>query len=158
MDAIEILKRCRRSEEEIQRLKTQVWQRRDAMDGMQTPVMDPNGGSRGSGDPDKTGRIVADLIATEQKLKEREQEQAVETASACALLDMLPELESKVLFRYYVKRMTISQAARDLKYQDTYLRRKKREAEHLLGMLSAERVRSTLPRWYLEKWEGGGRR
>ena len=65
MEAIEILKRCRRSEDEIQRLATQIWQRRDAMDGMQTPVMDPNGGSRGSGDPDKIGRMVADLSAQE---------------------------------------------------------------------------------------------
>ena len=158
MEAIEILKRCRRSEEEIQRLQTQVWQRRDALDGMHTPVMDPNGGSRGSGDPDKTGRMVADLIATEQRQKEREQEAAVETAASLALLDMLPELESKVLFWYYVKRMNVISVARKLKYTEGYTRRKKREGEQLLSMLSAERVRSTLPRWYLEKWEGGGRR
>lgn len=157
MEAIEILKRCRRSEDEIQRLATQIWQRRDAMDSMQTPVMDPNGGSRGSGDPDKIGRMVADLSALEQRLEERKQEQAVETASALALLDMLPELESKVLYWYYVKRLNVIGTAKKLKYTEGYTRRKKREAERLMGMLSQERVRGTLPRWYLEKHEGGRR-
>lgn len=157
MEAMTVLRRCRRSEEDIQRLENQIWRRRDAM-GVHAPQMDPNGGSRGTGDPDKIGRMVADLAGIEQKLEERKQEAAVETASSCALLDMLPELESDVLYQYYVKRMTVPQIAMKKKYQDGYLRKRKRAGEEMLGMISAERVRGTLPRWYLEKYEKEERR
>ena len=157
MEAITILKRCRARTADIERLETRIQQRRDAM-GMHAPTMDPIGGSRGSGDPDKMGRMAADVDALEQKLEERKQEAAVEMASSCALLDMLPDLESKILFAYYVEGTTLYQAARKLKYTEGYGRRKKREAEGLLAMLSEKRVRETLPKWYLEKYEEGGER
>jgi hypothetical protein len=152
MEAMTILRRCRRSAEDIERLENQIWRRRDAI-GSQAPQMDPNGGSRGTGDPDKIGWMVADLADVERKLEERKEEAAVETASSCALLDMLPDLESDILYRYYVKRMTVPQIAHAKKYQDGYLRKRKRAGEELLGLISAERVRGTLPRWYLEKYE-----
>lgn len=151
MDAITILRRCRQSQIEIERLETQVWQRRDAMSSLQGPRMDPDGGSRPTGDQDKIGRMIGDVDAIERRLQDRRQEQAVETASSCAMLDMLPDLESRVLYGYYVKRMTTAQVAKRERYQESYVRKVKRRGENALRLLTPERVRDTLPRWYLER-------
>lgn len=155
MDAITILRRCRESEGEIRRLDQRIRQRRLAIDSLQAPQMDPNGGSRGSGDPDKMGRMFAELDLLERERDRRKEERNAETASACALLDMVPELESKVLYAYYVETMvdgvhlTTGDIARREKYTPAYLRKVKRRAEQLLDMLTAERVAGTLPGWYL---------
>lgn len=151
MDAMTVLRRCRQSQIEIERLETQVWQRRDAMSSLQTVRMDPDGGSRPTGDQDKIGRMLGDVDAIERLLEERRQAQAVETASSCALLDMLPDLESRVLYGYYVRRMTTAQVAKKERYQESYVRKVKRRGENALRMLTPERVRETLPRWYLER-------
>ena len=156
MDAMTILRRCRESDEDIRRLEQRIAQRRMAMDSLQAPQMDPNGGSRGSGDPDKTGRMVAELDLLERDRDRRNEERNAEIASACALLDMVPELESRVLYAYYVEptplgmHRTTGDIARREKYTAAYLRKVKRRAEMLLGMLSAERVAGTLPGWYLK--------
>ena len=156
MDAMTILRRCRESEEDIRRLEMRIRQRRLAIDSLQAPQMDPNGGSRGSGDPDKMGRMFSEVDLLERERDRRQEEKNAETASACALLDMVPELESKVLYAYYVEttaagiHLTTGDIARREKYTAAYLRKVKRRAEQLLGMLSAERVAGTLPRWYLQ--------
>ena len=154
MDAMTILRRCRESEEDIRRLEQRIAQRRMAMDSLQAPQMDPNGGSRGSGDPDKTGRMVAELDLLERDRDRRNEERNAEIASACALLDMVPELESKILYGYYVLGEDTTVIAHRENFQPNYTRRKKRDGEKLLDLLTPERVAGTLPRWYLER-EGG---
>jgi len=74
--------------------------------------------------------------------------------AACALVDMLPDLEGKVLYDYYVKRMDTSQIGRKEKYTAGYVRKMKRSGEQLLEMISRDRVNGTLPPWYLR--EKGG--
>lgn len=155
MDGMTILRRCRESDEEIRRIEGQIWRRRDAMSSLQSPRMDPDGGSRGAGDLDKIGRMVSDLDLLERRLEERRRDQFVETAGSCALLDMIPDLESQVLYCYYVKRMSTSETARKLNYQDTYVRKLKRRGEEVISLLGPERVHGALPRWYIEKHEEG---
>lgn len=150
MKAITVLRRCRVSAEDIERLETQIWQRRDAMTSLQSMRTDTDGG-RSSGDRDKIGRMLGDIDALERAAEQRRQDQAVETAASCALLDMLPDLESRVLYGYYVKRQTTAQVARQQKYQEAYVRKVKRRAEAALALLTDERIRDTLPRWYLER-------
>lgn len=150
MKAITVLRRCRDSAEEIERLETQIWQRRNIMTSLQSPRLDTDGG-RSTGDMDKIGRMLEDIDALERAAEKRRQEQAVETAASCVLLDMLPDLESRVLYGYYVMRQSVAQVARQQKYQEGYLRKVKRRAEAALGMLGEDRVRSALPRWYLEQ-------
>ena len=154
MDAMTILRRCRGSEEEIRRLEGMIWRRRDAMTSLQSVRTDPDGGSRPTGDTDKIGRMLADVDALERRLEERRNAQAVETASSCAMLDMIPDLESRVLYDYYVRRMTTAEVARKQKYQEGYVRKVKKRGEDAARLLTPERVRSTLPRWYLEREEG----
>lgn len=154
MNAMTILKRCRASKGDIDRLQLRIDQRREVLESPSAPQADPNGGSRGSGDKDKTGRIYAEIDALERERDARKEAAEAERAAACALVDMVQELEGKILFAYYVRRWDTAEIARKEKYTPGYVRKTKRNAEQLLEMLSPERVNSTLPAWYLR--EKGG--
>lgn len=154
MNAMDILKRCRAAKSDIERLQQRIEQRRDVLNSLSAPQADPNGGSRGSGDKDKIGRILAEIDELEREKDARQEEGEVERVAACALMDMVPDLEGKILFGYYVKRLDTTAIARKEKYQTSYVRRVKRDAEKLIEMLSEENVNRTLPAWY--KKEKGG--
>lgn len=154
MNAMTILKRCRAAEGDIERLQQRIDQRHDVLDSLSAPQADPNGGSRGSADKDKMGRIWGEIDELERELEARKEAYAAEKCAAVALTDMVPDLESKILFAYYVKRMDTTAIARKEKYQTSYVRRVKRDAEKLIEMLNPERVDGTLPAWYLK--EKGG--
>lgn len=157
MKAITVLRRVRAAEEEISRMEQQKAQRWDVLTGISAPQADPNGGSRGTSDPDKNGRIMADIDSLERKIQHRREREEAEIVSGLSLLDMLPELESKVLHQYYLKRKTTTDIARKEKYTQGYVRRVKRQAEQALGMLSPERVAATLPGWYLAEEDEDGK-
>jgi hypothetical protein len=154
MKAIIILKRCRAARNDIDRLQQRIDQWRDVLTSLSAPQADPNGGSRGSGDKDKTGRIYAEIDALEREKTARQERAEAERVATRALMDMVPDLEGRVLYDYYVKRMDTPEIARKEKYTAGYIRKTKRNAEQLLDMLGQERVRSVLPPWYLR--EKGG--
>ena len=154
MNAMTILKRCRAAKNDIGRLLQRIEQRRDVLDSLSAPQADPNGGSRGTGDKDKIGKILADIDELEREIRARTEAEQAEKVSACALLDMVPELEGRILYDYYVKRWDTQEIARKEKYTAGYVRKTKRNAEQLLTMLDVDRVNGTLPGWYLR--EKGG--
>ena len=151
MNAMTILRRCRQAKNDLERLQQRIDQRREVLDGLSAPVADANGGSRGGGDPDKTGRIVADIDALEREMEARKAAERAEKVAAISLLDMVPDLEGKVLYDYYVKRMDTPEIARKERYTAGYVRKTKRSGERLLEMLSPERVLSVLPAWYIKE-------
>ena len=53
-----------------------------------------------------------------------------------------------------MKRLDTPEIARKEKYTAGYVRKTKRNAEQLLEMLDPDRVRGTLPAWYLREKEG----
>ena len=154
MKALTILMRCREAKADISRLQMRIDQRREVLDSIGAPSADPNGGSNGSMDPDKIGRILGDIDLLEREMDARKNAQKAETASALILLDMLPETENKVLYDYYVKRWDTAAIARKEKYTAGYVRKIKRSGEQLLDMVSPEKVAETLPAWYMR--EKGG--
>lgn len=154
MKAIIILKRCLAAKGDIERLQQRIEQRREVLDGLSAPQADPNGGSRGSGDPDKIGRILADIDELEREIAARKEAAEAERVASCAIMDMVPALEGKILYDYYVRRWDTGQIARKEKYTAGYVRKTKRRAEQLLEMISAEKVNGTLPPWYMR--EKGG--
>ena len=154
MEAITILKRCRAAAGDIRRLTQRIQQRRDAMTSISAPQADPNGGSHGPSDPDKIGRMLAEIDTLERSLEARKQARTVERAAACVLLDKLPELESDVLHGYYIRMESTASIARRLQYQDSYLRKVKINGEKALKELTADQVAAALPSWYLR--ENGG--
>lgn len=154
MNAMTILKRCRAAKSDIGRLQQRIDQWHDVLTSLSAPQADPNGGSRGTGDKDKTGKILADIDVLEREKEARKEAYEAEKVSACALMDMVPDLEGRVLYDYYVKRMDTPEIARKEKYTAGYVRKMKRNAEQLLDMLDPDRVKATLPAWYLR--EKGG--
>lgn len=151
MEAMTILKRCRTAKSDIQRLRQRIGQWQDVLTSLSAPQADPNGGSRGTGDRDKTGRILADIDQLEREITARKEAYAAEKVAACALMDMLPDLEGRVLYDYYVRSWDTPEIARKEKYTPGYVRKMKRSAEQLLEMLSPERVAAVLPAWYLRE-------
>ena len=154
MNAMTILKRCRAAKSDIGRIQQRIEQWHDVLTSLSAPQADPNGGSRGTGDKDKTGKILADIDALEREIAARRDAYEAEKVSACALMDMVPDLEGRVLYDYYVKRWDTPEIARKEKYTAGYVRKTKRNAEQLLNMLDPDRVNATLPAWYLR--EKGG--
>ena len=154
MNAMTILKRCRAAKSDIGRIQQRIEQWHDVLTSLSAPQADPNGGSRGTGDKDKTGKILADIDLLERQKKAREEAYEAEKVAACALMDMVPDLEGKVVYDYYVKRWDTPEIARKEKYTAGYVRKTKRNAEQLLNMLDLDRVNATLPAWYLR--EKGG--
>ena len=154
MKAITIMKRCRAARNDIERLQQRIDQWHDVLTSLSAPQADPNGGSRGSGDKDKTGRIYAEIDALEREKTARQEAAEAERVATRALMDMVPDLEGKILFDYYAKGWDTPRIAREEKYTAGYVRKTKRAAEQLLDMLDPVRVDSTLPAWYLR--EKGG--
>lgn len=148
MNALTILKRCRETRTDIQRLQQRIEHWRDVLGSISAPLADPSGGSHGSGDKDKIGRIEAEIDALERQIAERREAGEAEKVAACALVEMVPDLEGKVLFDYYVRRWDTPKIAQKEKYTAGYVRKTKRSAEQLMEMIGAERVRETLPGWY----------
>lgn len=154
MRAITILRRCRAAKSDIDRLQQRIDQWHDVLTSLSAPQADPNGGSRGSGDKDKTGRIYAEIDALERRKTARQEAAEAERVATRALMDMVPDLEGKILFDYYARGWDTPRIARAEKYTAGYVRKTKRAAEQLLEMLDPERVDGTLPAWYLR--EKGG--
>ena len=151
MKAMTILKRCRAADADIARLQQRIDQWHDVLTSLSAPQADPNGGSRGSGDKDKTGRIWAEIDALEREKARRQEAAEAERVAARALMDLVPDLEGKILFRYYISGWETPRIAKAEKYTAGYVRKVKRGAEQLLEMLDPERVDGTLPPWYLRE-------
>lgn len=158
MQAMVILRRCRDAEREIRRIQLRIRQREELAGSIGAPALDPNRVGRGSGDPDKNGRLAVEIADLKDELTARRERMAVEIASAQALLDLVPETESEVLHCYYLRYMSTGEVARKLNYQEGYVRKVKRRGEEIMALLSAEQVAKTLPKWYLEAETNGGRR
>ena len=157
MKAMTILKRCRSAKSDLSRIRQRIEQWREVLDSISAPQADPNGGSRGTGDRDKIGRILADIDALEREAEARKEAERAERVAVCALMDELPDLEGRVLYDYYVKRWDTGEIARKEKYTAGYVRKAKRNGEQLLEMIGSEKVDRTLPAWYLRE-KGGEER
>ena len=158
MKAIIILNRCRAAEKDLATIQEKIERRRERLDDTSAPQVDPNGGSRGSGDKDKTGRLMGEIDALERQKQAREDAKNAEEVAAIALVDRLPDLEGKVIYKYYVKRMDTTAIAKDPKdprnrYTAGYIRKVKRNAEQLLDMIDPEQVAALLPPWYVQREE-----
>lgn len=153
MDAMTILRRCRAADGEIKRLEIRIRQRYDVLTAIGAPQADPNGGSHGGGDRDRMGSVMAGIDLLERELQKRQERLNAERVAALSLLDMLSDLESRVLYLYYLSGMDTPAIARKEKYTTGYVRKVKRSGEQLAGMLMEERVESALPAWYLKEEE-----
>ena len=158
MKAIIILNRCRAAEKDLATIQEKIERRRERLDDTSAPQVDPNGGSHGSGDKDKTGRLMGEIDALERQMQARNDAKNAEEVAVIALVDRLPDLEGKVIYKYYVKRMDTTAIAKDPKDPRNPstagdIRKVTRNAEQLLDMMDPEQVAALLPPWYVQREE-----
>ena len=154
MQAMTILRRCRKAKQDLQRLDLQLERRQDAMRAFGGIRMDDIGGSRGGGGSDRMARMSAEIDEIERAIQDRKEARMAEVGSAIQLIDMLEDdMAADVLYRYYVTGDGIAGISRAIPCDRSYVQRKKKDGESAMRQLAAEKVAETLPGWYLVKWK-----
>lgn len=152
MTAIAILRRCRAAETDIQRVQQRIQQRRDALTYMSPQIKAAGGGH--SAAPDKIASITAEIDALARQIADRERAYCAELEAAARLLDVLPGVESSVLHRYYIRRLSIGAIASSDDRSESHIRRVKRDAEKRMDKVAQEEVNGLLPAWYWQTTAG----
>lgn len=130
MNALEILNRCRDGIQEVERLEQRE---RRLVSSSASPAM-----------------IGHDLDACRAALARRRRSLDAERLAACRIVDMLPDPQCGILYRYFVGGQSQGGIVEALHVTVGYYKRKKRD-----GLIMAERidpaaVEQLLPGWYLE--------
>lgn len=149
MKAMDILRRCRSATSDISRTQQRIAQRRDALTCIAAPQIRADGIDRSARSSDKTSELMADIDGLERALEQRRNQQQAEIVAALVLLDCLPETDSGILYRYYIKRDSVPSIAAAMGFTDGYIRKVKADAESRLDSLQEARVAAALPAWYM---------
>lgn len=149
MKAMDILRRCRSAASDISRTQQRIAQRRDALTCIAAPKIRADGTDRSARSSDKTSELMADIDGLERALEQRRNQQQAEIVAALVLLDCLPETDSGILYRYYIKRDSVPSIAAAMGFTDGYIRKVKADAESRLDSLQEAQVAAALPAWYM---------
>lgn len=149
MKAMDILRRCRSAASDISRTQQRIAQRRDALTCIAAPQIRTDGTDRSARSSDKTSELMADIDGLERALEQRRNQQQAEIVAALVLLDCLPETDSGILYRYYIKRDSVPSIAAAMGFTDGYIRKVKADAESRLDSLQEAQVAAALPAWYM---------
>lgn len=149
MKAMDILRRCRSAASDISRTQQRIAQRRDALTCIAAPQIRVDGTDRSARSSDKTSELMADIDGLERALEQRRNQQQAEIVAALVLLDCLPETDSGILYRYYIKRDSVPSIAAAMGFTDGYIRKVKADAESRLDSLQEAQVAAALPAWYM---------
>ena len=152
MNAIEILNRCRDAQRDIKRLDERLARLRECASSS-TSCMDRIGG-RSSGVGDKVSTFAVDIADIEDQIAKRKRAYEAEMLAACKIVDMLPESECVVLYRYYVQGQTQGGIAAALNYSVSYVKRKKQDGLKLAEQIAPAAVDALLPAWYVKAERG----
>lgn len=128
MDAIEILRRCRSGEEDLQRLRRRLRQ------------LERCGASADA--------VRDDLEKCRDAVAKRIRELDAETMAACKIVDALPDPACGILYRYFVARQSQGEITDALHITSGYYKRKKREGLAIVQEMDEELVDALLPEWY----------
>ncbi len=129
MKANVILTRCRESAEEIQRLQRRL--------------------ARLERCADASASIGEDIAHCRQTLEARCRAQDVEVVAACRIVDMLPDPQCGILYRYFVGGQSQGAIVEAMHYTTRYYKRKKKEGLAIVEELDEAVVDALLPDWYL---------
>jgi hypothetical protein len=150
MNAVDILNRCRDAIGEIKRLEARKARLLECATNA-TSRLNPTGGSR-SGMTDKVSGFAADIDECDRALSARRRAYDVELRAACRLVDMLPEPECGVLYRYYVQGQTVGGIVSALNYSPSYVKQTKRSGLRAAEAIPREAVAALLPDWYRREY------
>lgn len=149
MHAVEILNRCRDGQRDIRQLRDRLARLLECATNT-TARLDRVGGR--SGERDKLSTFASDIEQCEGMLKAREKRYEAELLAACKIVDELDELESGILYRYFVQGQSTSEIAKALHYSAGYVKRRKAAGIAAVWELDID-VDALLPEWYLKGGE-----
>lgn len=129
MKATEILTRCRESTEEIQRLQRRL--------------------ARLECCAEASASVGEDITRCRQALEARRRALDAEVAAACRIVDMLPDPQCGILYRYFVGGQSQGAIIEALHYTMRYYKRKKKEGLAIAEGMDEAVVDALLPDWYL---------
>lgn len=147
MTAMQIFERCKAAESDKKALRDKIKRYRDSATRMSAAL--DGVGARSTSEPDKLSAIMAEIDYLEREIRQRDREYAVEVAAACKLLDMLPEVECKIVNSFYIAGTPLTVIARELSFSYGYTRTVKCGACAHLDAIPEAMVAALLPPWYL---------
>lgn len=145
--AMVILERCKSAERELRLLREKVARYRDAAQRM-TSTLD-GVGARGTGETDRMAAIMGEIDDLERRADARDREYTAELAAAMKLLDRLPDVECRILSRFYVRHQPLKAIANDLGYSYGYVRTLKALGRERMERVPEGTVLGLLPAWYI---------
>lgn len=148
MTAMQIFERCKAADGDKKALRDRITRYRESATRMSAAL--DGVGARSTAEPDKLSAIMAEIDALEREIRQRDQEYAAEVAAACKLLDMLPDVECKIVNRFYIDGTPLTVIARELSYSYGYVRTVKSAACNHLDGIPEAMVSALLPEWYLK--------
>lgn len=154
MNAVEILERCRKGPEDIQEIAGKIERYRESATSI-THFTDGIGGGRASGEPDKVGIFATEIADLEQQKSCRARQHSAEVAASSRLLSTLPNMESEVLHKFYVKGNNLTTIAAKMRFSYGYIRKVKMEGLRQAELIPEHEVREALPDWYVASMAEG---
>ena len=146
MTALEIMERCRAAETDKRAVSNKIQRYRESAERITSAI--GGIGARSTSEPDKLAAIMGEIDELERMIGRRGREYAAELAAANKLLDRLPEMECRVLDKFYLRGMSLAAIARDLSYSYGYIRSVKVAGCRCLEEIPESDVRQLLPKWY----------
>lgn len=148
MDAITILRRCRRYFDDIEGLNDRIERRRSLATRMAASY-GSTGGGHGSAETDRIGAFVADLEQMEAQLKHREERYDAERIAVVEMLDAIDQRQAEAIELYYVECRTMEGVADVMGFTVQHARRVRKAAENAL--IEIGDVDAMLPEWYVKE-------
>ena len=132
MTALDVFKRYKDADREIEGLEERIERRRALAEGNGSPKLDANGGGRGSRDASmRLLDYVGDLTELETKLARRKQLKGEDRLCCLYLAEQLEERYGKAMLLTYVEGMGLKETATRMGYSLSQVKRIRQTAEDM---------------------------
>lgn len=148
MDAITILRRCRRYNDDVEGLAERIERRRSLATRM-TAGYGSTGGGHGSAETDRIGAFVADLEQMQRQLAHRNERYDAERIAVVEMLDAIDVRQARAIELYYVENRTMEGVADVMGFTVQHARRVRKDAEGAL--IAMGDISAMLPEWYVNE-------
>ena len=148
MTALELMAACRRTGQEIGRLKERLQELMDAATHC-TATVDGVGGGRNAGD--RLAAVAARSDELEGRLREALKNYCAEQSAGILLTEALEAMPRRCLRRFYVYGESVSRIAMDMQYTVSNVYKALASGRQSLEAIPEAEVEAKLPIWYVDR-------
>ena len=145
MTAMELLARCRRRGETLEKIRAQAGE----LDDMLTSVSRGLGLGVQSGQEDQYAICMARKDELERKISREGRLKAAEDVAVIMLSERLPEKERKTLRLYYCRGRDVPDIAQELHYSESTIYKALASGREKMRRVPKSRVTGSLNNWYI---------